>query len=128
MQCPRSDSRQVRYATKVSCQVVRERDFRLVADRVMDLSPGGALVGPADPVLTGERVIVSFPGVDGAWVDAEATVARVVHGRRQGEYTRSLGLSFDTLDAESERALARFLTTRVPKAPGRRCRAARVAL
>jgi c-di-GMP-binding flagellar brake protein YcgR len=103
--------------------VVRERDFRLVADRVMDLSPGGALVGPADPVLTGERVIVSFPGVDGGWVDAEAVVARVVHGRRRGEYTRSLGLSFDALDPESERALARFLTTRLPKAPGQRCRA-----
>jgi hypothetical protein len=122
MQGPRRSFRHARYATKVSCQVVRERDFQLVADRVVDLSPSGALVGPADPVLTGERVIVSFPGADGEWVDAEATVARVVHGRRRGEYTRTLGLSFESVDAESKRALCSFLKTRVPKAPGQRSR------
>jgi hypothetical protein len=121
MQSPRPSFRHARYATKVSCQVVRERDFQLVADRVVDLSPSGALVGPADPVLTGERVIVSFPAADGGWVDAEAVVARVVHGRRRGEYTRSLGLSFETLDAESMQALRVFLGTRVAVAPGRRC-------
>src|SRR5262245_23607306 len=122
MASQRASFRHARYATKVSCQVVRERDFRLVADRVMDLSPSGALVGPADPVLTGERVIVSFPGVEGEWVDAEAVVARVVHGRRRGEYTRTLGLSFEALDAESKRALRSFLATRIPKAPGQRSR------
>jgi hypothetical protein len=99
---------------------VRERDFRLVADCVVDLSPGGAMVGPADPVLTGERVIVSFPGVRGAWIDAEAVVARVVHGRRTGEYTRSLGLSFENLDPESRAALAQLLAVSVPTAPGAR--------
>jgi hypothetical protein len=104
----------------VSCQVVRERDFRLVADCVVDLSPGGAMVGPADPVLTGERVIVSFPGVRGAWIDAEAVVARVVHGRRTGEHTRTLGLSFDNLGPESRAALAQLLAVSVPTAPGTR--------
>ena len=28
------------------------------------------------------------------WLDAEATVARVVHGRRPGEHTRGLALTF----------------------------------
>src|SRR5262245_28317167 len=127
MASQRASFRNARYTTKVSCQVVRERDFRLVADRVVDLSPSGALVGPADPVLTGERVIVSFPGADGEWVDAEAVVARVVHGRRRGEDTRSLGLSFEALDAESLQALYSFLATRVAKAPGQRSRPRRVA-
>jgi hypothetical protein len=99
---------------------VRERDFRLVADCVVDLSPGGALVGPADPVLTGERLIVSFPGLRGAWIDAEAVVARVIHGRRAGEYTRSLGVCFERLDAESRRALQQLLSFHLPTAPGAR--------
>ena len=113
----RPSHRPARYFAKVPCQVVRERDFRLVADCVVDLSPGGAMVGPADPVLTGERVIVSFPGVKGGWIDAEAVVARVVHGRRTGEYSRTLGLSFENLDGESRAALAALLAVSVPTAP-----------
>lgn len=116
----RPSHRSARYFAKVPCQVVRERDFRLVADCVVDLSPGGALVGPADPVLTGERVIVSFQGVRGAWIDAEAVVARVVHGRRAGEYTRTLGLSFESLDPESRAALAQLLAVQLPTTPGAR--------
>lgn len=116
----RRSHRPARYSAKVSCQVVRERDFRLVADRVVDLSPSGALVGPADPVLTGERVLVSFPGVSGGWIDAEAVVARVVHGRRASEHTRTLGLSFESLDGDSRAALHALLATRVPAAPGAR--------
>ena len=49
-----------RHTVCIDCQVVRERDFRLVADRVENLSATGLLAGPADPVLTGERLIVSF--------------------------------------------------------------------
>jgi len=75
------------------------------------------MVGPADPVLTGERVIVSFPGVKGGWIDAEAVVARVVHGRRTGEYSRTLGLSFENLDGDSRAALAALLAVSVPTAP-----------
>jgi hypothetical protein len=101
--------------------VVRERDFRLVADQIVDFSPGGALVGPADPVLTGERVFISFAGPDGRWVDAEDTVARVVHGRRHGEYTRLLGLSFESMDVASRRALSAALLASIPTPPGARC-------
>ena len=93
------------------------RDFRLVADRIENLSPGGMLAGPADPVLTGEPVIVSFrvPGfLD--WIDTEAIVTRVVHGRRPGETRRSLGLAFSGLDAYSERLIQAFVQ-RLPPAP-----------
>jgi hypothetical protein len=108
-----------RLAARIACQVVRERDFRLVADRVLDLSSNGVLVGPADPVLTGERVFVSFASSSG-WIDAEAVVARVVHGRRKGEHSRSLGLSFEGLDADSRGALERALRVCVPVPPGQR--------
>lgn len=111
--------RLARSFARIPCQVVRERDFRLVADRIVDLSDSGAMVAPADPVLTGETVIVSFLGRSG-WVDAEARVARVVHGRRRGEHTRALGLSFEHLDDASRAALAEQLKRAVPVPPGNR--------
>ena len=54
---------------------------------------------PTDlPVLTGEPLLVSFrPPLSGRWLDAEAVVARVVHGRRPGDHGRRLGLSFQGL-------------------------------
>ena len=113
----KSPRRSSRHTVKIACQVVRERDFRLIADRVVDLSPTGALVGPADPALTGERIIVSFRIPRSAvWVDAEATITRVVHGRRPGEYSRSLAIEFDDLDALPRFMLAEALRD-VPPAP-----------
>ncbi|MBN1607018.1 MAG: PilZ domain-containing protein [Polyangiaceae bacterium] len=113
-------SRTSRRTLRARCQVVRERDFRLVADRVKNLSASGMLVAPADPVLTGERLIVSFrlPQSD-FWIDAEAVVSRVVHGRRAGENTRALGVQFDNLDPEARRALELCLCHAPPVPPGR---------
>ena len=119
---PRGSSR---HTVKIACQVVRERDFSLIADRVVDLSATGALVGPADPALTGERLIVSFRiPRSTVWIDAEATVTRVVHGRRPGEFSRSLALEFDDLEALQRFMLQealRIVPPSPPKsAPGRR--------
>jgi len=102
------------------CQVVRERDFRLVADRLHDVSLTGLCVTPAEPVMTGDRLIVSFrlPDSD-TWVDAEATVARVIHGRRPGEHMRALGLVFDVIDEDAHLALAHQLLERPLAPPGR---------
>jgi hypothetical protein len=78
------------------------------------------LVAPADPVLTGERLIVSFRLPEsGSWIDAEAVVSRVVHGRRAGESTRALGVAFDALDPEARRALELCLRHAPPVPPGR---------
>jgi hypothetical protein len=119
--CSRSHRRSARHTVKVPCQVVRERDFRLVADRIVDLSESGLQVMPADPVLTGERLIVSFRlPRSRLWIDAEATVARVVHGRRPGEYTRGLGLVFDDLGRLSRYVLRGALRTAPPTPPGMR--------
>ena len=96
----------LRRAVSVECQVVRERDFRLVATRGVDLSTDGMLVVAKAAVLTGEPVIASvrIPRTR-RWVDVEATVARVVHGRRPTDKAgRCLGLSFDSVD-EGIRAL-----------------------
>src|ERR1700761_30151 len=106
-----------RHTVKIPCQVVRERDFSLIADRVVDLSETGALVGPADPALTGERIIVSFRVPRSTvWIDAEATITRVVHGRRPGEFSRSLAIEFDDLEALPRFMLREALRV-VPPAP-----------
>jgi hypothetical protein len=101
--------------------VVRERDFRLIGDRIVDLSPTGALVMPADPVLTGERLIVSFelPHLP-FWFDAEAIVARVVHGRRPGEYTRGIALDFQGVSGVQRFMLEQSLRYLPPAPPSYR--------
>ncbi len=79
------------------------------------------------PILTGEEVLVSFksPAAE-LWYDCEATVARVVHGRRRGDPCRALGIAFDTLDPWNELLLCEHLreqpvTARhsVPRSAGR---------
>lgn len=109
--------RPVRRCVRSWCQVVRERDFRLVADHIEDLSLDGARVGPAEPVLTGEVLLFSFkvPHFD-VWVDAEAVVTRVLHGRRPGESARSLGLEFFGM-APWQRYLLQQALAMVPPAP-----------
>lgn len=108
-----------RHPVSIPCQVVRERDFRLVADQVMNLSTWGMLVSPADPVVTGEKVFVSFklPGGED-WVDACATVTRVIHGRRPTETSRMLGLEFDDMSHYDRYRLRRALAKRPVTPPG----------
>jgi hypothetical protein len=112
-----------RYLLRLPCQVVRERDFRLIADRLDNLSVSGLAVSPAEPVLTGEKLIVSFrlPS-EGVWVDAEARVTRVNHGRRPGDDCRALGLSFEGLDGQAQSAIERELKTKPPMPQGRSIR------
>ncbi|GMV15046.1 MAG: PilZ domain-containing protein [Polyangiaceae bacterium] len=109
--------RTVRRTTRIPCQVVRLRDFNLVADVIENVSPDGLLVGPADVVLTGEPVIVSFqlPGIRD-YIDAEAVVARVVHGRRPGETRRGLGLELTAISPFSKLLLSAYLK-RLPPIP-----------
>ncbi len=118
---PPARRRSSRYNVKLPCQVVRERDFRLIADSIVNLSQTGLLVSPADPALTGERLIVSFQiPHSGHWVDAEAVVARVVHGRRPGEYSRCLALELEDAEALSLMLLGRALNRCPPAPPGHR--------
>ncbi len=108
----------MRHAVQIQCQVVRERDFRLIGDCIVDVSTSGVLVTPADPVLTGERVIASFrlPG-SMFWIDVEATIARVIHGRRPSEHTRAIALDFDPLPGLTELVLAAALQGLPPLPP-----------
>ena len=117
---------------RVECQVVREHDFRLLGSRAVDLSPMGMQVMAQEKVLTGEPVIVSFRlPLSSYWFDAEATVARVVHGRRPGDLGRCFGLSFESLEEDAKVFLRRALRGVPPPLPMREPRvdyAATVAL
>jgi hypothetical protein len=105
--CPRSI---LRRSVATSCEVVRERDFRLVGKQVMDLSAKGMLVESEIPLLTGEELIVTFQGpTSSRWYDCTATVARVVHGRRRRDRSRAVGIAFETLDVLSELLLCEEL-------------------
>jgi hypothetical protein len=98
--CPRA---RLRRRIQPPCEVVRERDFKLVGTRVLDLSTRGMLLESELPLLTGEELIVSLrsPRAD-RWFDCAATVARVVHGRRRGDTHRAIGIEFEPLDPWSE--------------------------
>jgi hypothetical protein len=93
----------------------------LVADRIENLSAFGMLVTPADPVITGEKLIVSFqlPGST-KWVDTLATVVRVSHGRRPNETSRKLGLQFDALTASDRFQIRKVLEGKPLAPPGGR--------
>lgn len=115
-----SDRRSVRRAVGTRCQAVTESEFELLGERVVDISAEGMLVESDREPAIGEEVIVAFraPGT-GQWLDAEATVARVVRGRRQGDRCRGVGLSFKPLDAVSRSILSESLRGHPPPVPGR---------
>lgn len=111
-----------RHSVRLGCQIVRERDFKLVSDEIVELSEGGLLVLPKETarILTGENVLISFMApFTRTFVDAEAVVARVIHGRRMGDPTPSLGLSITHM-SEACQALVRSQLTFLPTAPPRR--------
>jgi hypothetical protein len=118
---PAHQRRAVRRAAPVDCQVVRERDFKLIGTRGVDVSPLGMLVvAEDDRVLTGEPVIVAFRLVcSGWWFDSLATVARVVHGRRPGDMGHCLGIEFDPLEPDVQSFLRRALRAVPPPLPMR---------
>ncbi len=111
----------LRHAVDVQCQIVRERDFKLISDRIVNLSHSGMLAVPAEKVLTGERLIASFRVPrSNYWIDVEVTVTRVAHGRRRGEHARSIGLAFENLPGLSQLVLQSALQTLPPAPPSTR--------
>jgi hypothetical protein len=95
--------RAFRRFVRIDCQVVREHDFRLVGDLALDLSTKGMLVRARTRVLTGEELLVAFrPPRCNRWIDAHATIARVVHGRRPGDTGLSFGIEFHGMEMEHE--------------------------
>ncbi len=100
------------------CQAVREHDFRLIAERTLDISAEGMLLPLRTEVAIGESVLVSFQ-IPGRWIDLEATVARIVHGRRPGDDGLAVGLVFHAIAPSARAALAAYLHGRRTPLPRR---------
>lgn len=119
----RQQRRAMRRALRIDCQVVREHDFKLIGRTTVDLSPQGMLVVADERCLTGEDVIVTFRSpLTNAWFDCEATIARVLHGRRPGDWGPCVGLDFHGVDDLSRILLHASLRGLPPPLPQRSAR------
>lgn len=117
---PAADRSSVRRHVRVHCEVVRERDFRRIADRVLDLSQNGMRVPLRVPVMTGEKVVLTFRTPDGkTFIDGEGYVARVSHGRRPGDFGPSVGIRFEVSDPAQRATLKKQLLRMPPTLPKR---------
>jgi hypothetical protein len=99
---PVSRRREIRRDIRLGCYARAMNDWRLVGDRVVDLSPEGMLLLSDERVEEGTSLVVSFQATElPIWFDTCATVARIVEGRRPGDSGRALGVHFETLPAVS---------------------------
>jgi hypothetical protein len=95
-------------------------NWRLIGNRVVDLSPQGMLLLSDEPVEAGASLVVSFQATElPIWFDTCATVARIVEGRRPGDRGRAIGVHFETLPAVS-RLILRGHLGRLPETPAQR--------
>lgn len=116
----KNERREVRRAISMTCQIVRERDFRLVSEKALDVSPDGMLVATDVELEPGENVFVSFRATElGLWFDTEARVARVIRGRRPGDRGRGVALRFSTLPRVKRLILRGHLRKVPPPIPRR---------
>jgi hypothetical protein len=113
----------LRRRVRLPCQVVDERDFSLISDLCLDISPRGMRVRALAPVERGREVLVSFRVPDaGVHMDLSAVVSRVAPGRRHGESCASLGLSFASIGALEGMILSARLKGFPPPVPLRHLR------
>lgn len=109
--------RALRRAFTSDCQAVRLQGFHLVGDRILDLSPRGALIACDRLVVPGEELLLSFraPG-RGPYIDTIAEVRRVYSKRGRPV----VGAKFLDLDSEARDELLVRLAGFPPPLPSRR--------
>jgi len=116
----RNDRGEVRHRLDLACQIVRERDFRVIADRAVDVSPNGMLVVTDHDLEAGENLFVTFKATQlGLWFDTEASVERFVLGRRAADRAPGVGIRFTTLDPVKRLILRGHLRRVPPPLPSR---------
>lgn len=110
-----------RHAVHVPCEVVRERDFKLIGLETFDLSLTGMMIESLrEEVYVGDEVVLTFrpPQMD-RYVDACAIVSRVIAGRRKGDNGPAVGLLFTSMDQPSFIRLKTALRRLPPARPRR---------
>jgi hypothetical protein len=114
-----TDRRSVRRYVRLECEVVRERGFRLLGKRALDMSTTGMRIAAVDDAEPGEPVVFAFraPG-SSLWIDGEGVVARFAAGRRREDFGASIGLSLN-MPSEVRASLRRYLLRCPPPPPKR---------
>lgn len=112
-----------RVKVELECQAVIDDEFYLLGEQIVDASADGLLLRAGDvPALEGETVLVSFrPPRSREWIDAEATIVRLVTGQRPG--APGFGLELRGLSPFDRERLTRSLeraTAARPRAVARR--------
>lgn len=116
----KNERREIRRALPLRCQVVRARDFTIVAQKAIDLSPDGIRVATEVDLDPGEEVFVAFRATElDLWFYSEATVARMIRGRRPGDQGKALGLRFSSMDRVKRFILRNHLRRIPPPLPRR---------
>ena len=114
--------RTCRRALRSRCQAVALDGFRLLGERVLDISPYGLMVAADQEAKVGEQVVVSFQA-KGEWFDAVAEVARVIEGWRPWDPGYAVGLRFTEIGLPERLEQARRLRGLSQPAPARPLRA-----
>jgi len=116
--------RAIRRAVRANCQAVGLDGFRLLGDRVLDLSLRGMRVACDTDVRLGEEVVVSFcaPGQDSLWMHAEAELTRIEQGYRPNDQGFAVGLDFTYFERSDRLELLTRLAGLPPPLPRRRLR------
>ena len=106
--------RALRRAYLTRCQAVRLEGFSLFAERILDVSPDGALLACDGPIDPGEEVLISFRAPRGGpWVDAVGEVCRVFGD----DVGYCAGVRFDGLQTGLRHELGRRLRHVPPPVP-----------
>ena len=112
--------RAIRRAVRIPCRVVRSLDAQLLGTQTLDLSPDGMLVPCDAGAEIGDACLVTFTFTDlSIRFAAEATIARVLQGRRPGDPGRAVGLRFQNFDAVKRLILSGHLRKIPPPLPQR---------
>ncbi len=120
------ERRAIRRAIQIDCQVVRERDFKIVGERTVDLSTDGMLVPTELDVEPGEELFVSFQLMFGIQVDVGGKIARLIRGLRTDDQGPCVGVKFDGLDPVTRHIMRGSLRKVPPPLPRRSRREARI--
>lgn len=114
--------RVTRRAVEAPCVAVDRAEFKLVGQRVIDVSEEGMRVRSDRALPQGRALRVTFQAPTGQWMTVDAIVKRVEQGRRGKERGYCLGLEYTRIDGRDE--LRKKLIGIPPPIPARALRAA----
>jgi hypothetical protein len=104
----------------LACEAVRDRDFRRVGERLLDLSSEGALLRTYRELELGDEVLLAFQAPrTRQWIDARAIVVRKIRGVRKEDRGEGVGLYFLPLERVQEVVLSASLERVPPTLPAR---------